>query len=211
MTLDDVLGKIINHKMLVEEATHVKNLSNGITSSRKQDIDFKASKKSKSKKVVEESSSEEEKDDDSDDESIKYDPDEMALFIRRFSKMMSKKKFFEGDKKDKFITRTKRACYNCGKYGHYIVNCPHERRDEEDDKKKKERATRKISITRRKAKVRLTLVRSGARIMRVLTPIVMVLPPWQSRAPPLLQENLSSPTSTKGTILASWQRRVEER
>jgi hypothetical protein len=58
-------------------------------------------KKSKSKKVVEESSSEEEVD-DSDDESIGYDLEEMALFIRRFSKMMSKKKFFKGDKKDKF-------------------------------------------------------------------------------------------------------------
>jgi hypothetical protein len=34
---------------------------------------------------VKESSSEEEKDDGSDDESIGYDPDEMALFIRRFS------------------------------------------------------------------------------------------------------------------------------
>jgi hypothetical protein len=29
------------------------------------------------------------------------------------------------------------ACYNYGKYGHYIANCPHKRRDEEDDKKKK--------------------------------------------------------------------------
>jgi hypothetical protein len=58
-------------------------------------------KKSKSKKVVEESSSEEEVD-DSDDESTGYDLEEMALFIRRFSKMMSKKKFFKGDKKDKF-------------------------------------------------------------------------------------------------------------
>jgi hypothetical protein len=34
-------------------------------------------------------------------------------------------------------TRIKWACYNCGKYGHYIANCPHEHRDEEDDKKKK--------------------------------------------------------------------------
>jgi hypothetical protein len=32
MTLDDVLGKIINHEMLVEEAQHFKNLSKGITS-----------------------------------------------------------------------------------------------------------------------------------------------------------------------------------
>jgi hypothetical protein len=123
MTPDDVLGKIINHEMLVEEATHVKNLSNGIISLRKQDIAFKASKKSK--KVVEESSSKEE----DDDESTGYDPDEIALFIRRCSKMMSNKKFFKGDKKDKFRTKTKRACYNYDKYGHYIANCPHEHRD----------------------------------------------------------------------------------
>jgi hypothetical protein len=62
----------------------VKNLSKGITSSRKQDIAFKANKKGKSKKVVEESSSEEE--DNDDDKSTEYDSDEMALFIRRFSK-----------------------------------------------------------------------------------------------------------------------------
>jgi hypothetical protein len=83
MTSDDVLGKIINHEILIEEAQHVKNWSKGIISSRKQDIPFKASKKSKRKKVVEESSSEEE-DEDSDDESTGYDPEEMALFIRKF-------------------------------------------------------------------------------------------------------------------------------
>jgi hypothetical protein len=42
------------------------------------------------KKVVEESSSEED-----DDESTGYDPEEMDLFIRRFSKMMDKQKFFK--------------------------------------------------------------------------------------------------------------------
>jgi hypothetical protein len=90
------------------------------------DIAFKASKKSKSKKVVEESSSEKEEDADSDDESTEYDPDEMALFIRRFFKMMTKQKFFKGDKKDKFRTMTKRACYNYGKYDYYIANYPYE-------------------------------------------------------------------------------------
>jgi hypothetical protein len=30
-----------------------------------------------------------------------------------------------------------RACYNYDKYGHFIVNCPYERRDEDEDKKKK--------------------------------------------------------------------------
>jgi hypothetical protein len=139
MTPDDFRGRIIYHEMLIEEVNHVKNLSKGVTSSRKQEITFKASKKGKSKKIVEESSSEEEDDDDDDDEGTEYDPDEMALFIRRFSKMMNKKKLFMGDKKDKLRTRTKRACYNCGKYGHYISNCPYERRDEEDDKKHYER------------------------------------------------------------------------
>jgi hypothetical protein len=35
MTPNDVLDKIINHEMLVKETTHVKNLSKGITSSKK--------------------------------------------------------------------------------------------------------------------------------------------------------------------------------
>jgi uncharacterized OB-fold protein len=63
----------------------------------------------------------------------------MALFIRRFSKMMSKQKFFKGDKKDRSRTKTKRTCYNCGKYFHYIANYSYECRKEEDDKKKKKK------------------------------------------------------------------------
>jgi hypothetical protein len=137
MTPDDEIGKIINHEMLVEETQHVKNLSKGIISSKKQGIAFKATKKSKSKKILEESPSEEE-DDDRNDESTKYDPEEMALFIRRFSKLMSKQKFFKGNKKDKFKSKTKRACYNCGKYNYYIANCPYEHREEDDDEEEKE-------------------------------------------------------------------------
>jgi hypothetical protein len=73
MTPDDVLERIINYEMLIEEANHVKNLSKGITSSGKQDIAFKASNNGRCKRVVEEISSEEEEDDD--DESTEYDPD----------------------------------------------------------------------------------------------------------------------------------------
>jgi hypothetical protein len=49
MTSDDVLGKIINHEMLVEEVKFVKNLSKGIVSTKKDNIVLKASKKSKKK------------------------------------------------------------------------------------------------------------------------------------------------------------------
>jgi hypothetical protein len=50
---------------------------------------------------------------------------------------MSKQKFFKGNKKGKFKSKTKRACYNCAKYDHYIANCLYESREEYDDKKKK--------------------------------------------------------------------------
>jgi hypothetical protein len=49
MTSDDVLDRIMNHEMYIEEANHVKNLSKGITTTRKQEIPFKANKKSKNK------------------------------------------------------------------------------------------------------------------------------------------------------------------
>jgi hypothetical protein len=39
--------------------------------------------------------SNEEEDDDNNDESTEYDPDKMTLFIKRFSKMMGKQKFFK--------------------------------------------------------------------------------------------------------------------
>jgi hypothetical protein len=33
--------------------------------------------------------------------------------------------------------RSKRVCYNCGKNGNFIAQCPYKRKDEDDDKKKK--------------------------------------------------------------------------
>jgi hypothetical protein len=40
MSSDDVLGRIMNHEMYIEEANRVKNLSKGITTTRKQEIAF---------------------------------------------------------------------------------------------------------------------------------------------------------------------------
>jgi hypothetical protein len=57
MSSDDVLGRIMNDEMYIEEANHVKNLSKGFTTTRKQEITFKANKNSKSNQVVVESSS----------------------------------------------------------------------------------------------------------------------------------------------------------
>jgi hypothetical protein len=62
MSSDDVLGRIMNHEMYIKEANHVRNLSKGITTTKKQEIAFKENKKSKNKQVVVESSCEEEED-----------------------------------------------------------------------------------------------------------------------------------------------------
>jgi phage-related protein len=50
MTSDDVLGRIINHEMYIEEANHIKNLYKDVSTSKKQDIALKASNKKKKKK-----------------------------------------------------------------------------------------------------------------------------------------------------------------
>jgi hypothetical protein len=59
MTSDDVLGRIMNHKMNIQEAYNIKNLYKGVSTSKKQGIAIKA-KKSKKKKVLIESPSEKE-------------------------------------------------------------------------------------------------------------------------------------------------------
>jgi phage-related protein len=59
MTSDDVLGRIINHEMSIQEANNIKNLYKGVATSKKQDISLKATNKSKKKKGIIESPSEE--------------------------------------------------------------------------------------------------------------------------------------------------------
>jgi hypothetical protein len=57
----------------------------------------------------------------------------MALFMKKFKKHV-KKKFSKGE--NKFKSKTKRTCYNCGKHGPFIANCPFEHRDDDDETKK---------------------------------------------------------------------------
>jgi hypothetical protein len=59
MASDDVLGRIMNHEINIQEANNIKNLYKGVSTSKKQGIALKA-KKSKKKKVLIESPSEEE-------------------------------------------------------------------------------------------------------------------------------------------------------
>jgi hypothetical protein len=96
MPSDNVFGRIMNHEMYIEEFNHVMNLSKGITTTRKQEIAFKANKKSKNKQEVVESSSEEEEEER---DSSECDNEDIALFIKKFKKYIKKKKFVKGDKR----------------------------------------------------------------------------------------------------------------
>jgi hypothetical protein len=186
MSSTDVLGRIMNHEMYIEEANHIKNLYKGVTTTRKQEIALKANKKGKNKQVMVESSSE---------DSSECDAEDMALFMKKFKKYMKKKKFSKGDRK--FKSTTKRTYYNCGNHGHFIANCPlsvgmvmmTRRRTSST---RRTRATREvISLTRRSPMVKLTLVKNGRPMMRAPTPVVMVWQPWLSREH-LLLASLSS-------------------
>jgi hypothetical protein len=66
------------------------------------------------------------------------------------------------------------------KHGHFIANCPFERRDNDNDKKKskfykKDKGYKKmIRYTRRSPTTKLTLIKNGSPRMRASTLIVMV-------------------------------------
>jgi hypothetical protein len=51
MKLYDIVARIINHELLLEEARYVKNLSKGIVSIKKDVVALKASMKSKKKQI----------------------------------------------------------------------------------------------------------------------------------------------------------------
>jgi hypothetical protein len=59
----------------------------------------------------------------------------MTLFIKKLNKFISKRRPFKGGRKEK--ARSKSVCYNYGKNGHFISQCPYERKGEDNDKKKK--------------------------------------------------------------------------
>jgi hypothetical protein len=134
LTSDNVLGRIINHEMNIQEANNIENLYKGVSTSKKQYIALKA-KKSKKKKVLIERPSAEEEEEEEEDSEREYDEDEMALFIKKVNKFIKKRRPYKGERNEK--PRSKRVCYNCGKNGHFIAQCPYERKEEDNDKRKK--------------------------------------------------------------------------
>ncbi|XP_014751135.1 uncharacterized protein LOC106865508 [Brachypodium distachyon] len=127
----------------------------GPGSSSKKNIALKAKKSSK--KIV--SSSEEFEDSSSSDEESNSS-DELALFVKRFNKKFGNKLKHQGESSSskhrksthrKKSDMAKRACFNCGKKGHFIAECP-EKADEDKEKKGFKKHPHKKSHDRHKKK-----------------------------------------------------------
>jgi hypothetical protein len=67
MTSGDVLGRIMNHEMNIQEDNNIKNLYKGVSTFKKQDIALKSINKSKKRKAIIESPSEEEEKEEDED------------------------------------------------------------------------------------------------------------------------------------------------
>jgi hypothetical protein len=137
MTFDDVLGRIMNHEINIQQANNIKNLYKGVSTSKKQDIAFKANKSKKKKVLIEGPSEEEEKEEEEEEEDSEreYDENEMTLFIKKFNKFIKKRIPYKGERKEKLMS--KRVCYNYGKNEQFNAQCPYEMKKEDNDNRKK--------------------------------------------------------------------------
>jgi hypothetical protein len=166
MTPDDVLGRIMNHEINIQEANNIKNLHKGISTSKKQDIALKANKSQKKKVLIESPSEEEEEKEDSERE---YDEDEMTLFIRKFNKFIKKRRPYKGERKEKPMS--KRMCATIAVRMDTSLPNVHMRGRNKTMTRERSltKGIRKIRNTlRRSLMVKPMLVKNGTQVMRVL-------------------------------------------
>ena len=138
-------------------------------------IDLQASSKGKEK--ANQSSKNEESSHEEDDE---LDDEQMALFIKNFRRVFSNGNFRNyGKNKGKYEPRRRsnKPCFGCKKHGHFIADCPEEKKRTKMTKKALPR--KKDQDTRNKP-VKLTLVKNGI-LKKKVNPKMMLLP-WHSRS-----------------------------
>jgi hypothetical protein len=105
---------------------------------KKSQVEAQANEPDKKSIALKAKASKEESDDEDDEES----DEEMALFVRRFRRMMSKRKFNKKGQSSKKNPFEDRKYYECGEPGHIAINCPSKKnkkygKKKIEDKKKK--------------------------------------------------------------------------
>jgi hypothetical protein len=126
----DVIGRIEQHLTIMKEAKISQELSRIHEQMEKNNgVALKSSLKEKGKiKVERTSSKKKESNSDSDDD--------MALFIKRFKKVMKKDSYFNNNKrKGKITRRSNKPCFGCGEVGHFIADCSNPKNKNKGKKK----------------------------------------------------------------------------
>jgi hypothetical protein len=132
VTPEEILGKFVSGRMMIKEARYVDEALNGpMPIHEPQTVALKAtsSREALPSKVAQV-------------EAAGLNEDEMALIIKRFKTTLKGRK----EHPNKSKAKGKRSYFKCGKYGHFIANCPDNDSDqgqEKSGKRKKKKAYKK--------------------------------------------------------------------
>jgi hypothetical protein len=121
MSPEEVIGKFVSFELMIKDSKHIVNLEQGATSTPEvQPVAFKATKEKKEESTPSRLPI----------DASKLNNEEMDLIIKSFWQILKQRKG-----KD-YRPCSKRVCYRCGKYGHFITKCPYTSDSDRDDDKK---------------------------------------------------------------------------
>jgi hypothetical protein len=117
MSPKEVIGKFVSFELMIKDSKHIVNLEQGATSTPEvQPIAYKATKENKEESTPSRLPI----------DASKLDNEEMALIIKSFRQILKQR-----SGKD-YKPRSKRVCYRCGKYGHFIAKCSYSSESDKD-------------------------------------------------------------------------------
>jgi hypothetical protein len=134
---EEVIGKFVSFELMVKDSKHIVNLEQGATFTPKvQPVAFKATEEKNEEPTPTNRLS---------IDASKLDNEEMALIIKSFRQILKQRKGKE------YKPHSKRVCYQCGKFGHYIAKCSYASdSDRDDDKKGKKKMEKKTYYNKKK-------------------------------------------------------------
>jgi hypothetical protein len=129
MSPEEVIGKFVSFELMIKDSKHIVNLEQGGTSTPEvQPVAFKATEEKKEESTPSRLPI----------DASKLNNEEMALIIKSFRQILKQRKG-----KD-YKLRSKRVCYRCGKFGHFIAKYPYTSDSDRDyDKKEKKKMEKK--------------------------------------------------------------------
>jgi hypothetical protein len=126
---EEVIGKFLSFELMNKDSKHIVNLEQGATTTPEvQPVAFKAKEGKKEESTQSRLPI----------DTCKLDNEEMTLIIKSFRQILKQRKG-----KD-YKPCSKRVCYMCGKFGHFIAKCPYTSDNDRDkDKKGKKKMEKK--------------------------------------------------------------------